>query len=157
MNDIYRDARERERDRRLVGLGLPCMCWVMVARCGGCRGKSPAIGLHIAWIIYDIVLTFVTALIYCIGSGDFMIILALLMFHFIWNLICLCLACKSGKKRGDFLILNCGNLCVSSFFHMFIMIIMSAPLVYIFIFSSAGLQILVLLELASYGLRIIVV
>ena len=40
---------------------------------------------------------------------------------------------------------------------MFIMIIMSAPLVYIFIFSSAGLQILVLLELASYGLRIIVV
>lgn len=67
MHDIYRDARERERDRRIVGLGLPCCCWALCSRFGCCRGKSPANGLHITWIITDLILTMVLLLMSLFG------------------------------------------------------------------------------------------
>ena len=160
MNDIYRDARERERDRRLINLGLPCMCWVMVTRCGG-RDKSAANRLHVTWIFTDLILTFATLLTYCVAGYHFMgSLIVMLTIHLLWNMICVCLAFKSGKKRGDFLIPSCccGNLCLNTFFHLIIMLIMAGPLAYAWVYSNYGIVFWMLfVEIISYGLRSFVV
>ena len=149
MNDIYTDARERERDRRINNLGLPCTCWVILSRFGCCRGKSPLAAAHIVWILYDILITATILLLAILfGSADkysgedderenhdagFWMIFILV--HLIWNLICLCSAWNSGKKPYDFLLCSCIDNACGAILHFIVMLAGAGPFIILAVFG----------------------
>ena len=127
---------------------------------------------HLTWIIMDTfmcVVLLITDLMY----GDFKAnfrhtvkllnsmdnFLTIVIFHAVWNSICLCLVWDRHKKPYDFLLCYCCHNWIASFFHLAFMLLGGIPLAY---GCRQGLfcpwtSTPALIELYSYVIRTVVV
>ena len=120
---------------------------------------------HIVWILYDILLTAVILFLEFLDSEDnpsgifigvFIVFIAV---HLLWNMICLCIAMKSGKRPNDFLIFWCIPNACGAILHFLVMLAFAFPLASTavsYAFNPLN-RIIGWIEVFSYILRVFVV